>query len=105
VAITKKELLVNTNTEQSLAKQLSSMAIEVEEKLKKIMMEKLGLEALELQPEASFTNDLGIDSLDLFELVIEVENVFHINIPSEEAEKLNTPGKIIDYIKNNGEAT
>jgi acyl carrier protein len=70
-----------------------------EEKITQIMAEKLGLE--QPWPEASFTNDLGIDSLDIFELIIEVENVFHISIPSEDAEKLITPGKLIEYIKSN----
>ena len=71
-----------------------------EEQVNKIIMEKLGLEKAQIKPGASFTDDLGIDSLDVFELVIEIENVFHISIPSEEAEKLTTPGKLVDYIKS-----
>lgn len=64
------------------------------------MIEKLGLEETQLQPDVSFANDLGIDSLDVFELLISVESVFQITIPAEEAEKLTTPGKLVNYIKN-----
>ncbi len=62
-------------------------------------MEKLGLDEAQIRPGASFSDDLGVDSLDVFELIIEIENVFHISVPSEDAEKLTTPGKLIDYVK------
>jgi len=71
----------------------------VEEKLKKIVAENLGVEEDEVVPDAKFVDDLGADSLDTVELVMAFEEAFDIEIPDEDAEKILTVGKAIDYIK------
>lgn len=62
-------------------------------------MEKLGVEPAEVTPEASFTNDLGADSLDTVELIMEFEKVFNIAIPDDQAEKIATVGDAIRFIE------
>jgi acyl carrier protein len=74
---------------------------EVAEKVKSIIVDKLGVEESEVTPEASFTNDLGADSLDTVELIMEFEKEFNIAIPDEQAEKIGTVGDAISYIENN----
>ncbi|CUS34576.1 MAG: acyl carrier protein [Nitrospira sp.] len=71
----------------------------VEERVKKIIAEQLGVEEAEVTPEASFVEDLGADSLDTVELVMALEEEFSIEIPDEDAEKILTVGKALDYIK------
>ncbi len=71
---------------------------EIESKVKAIIVEKLGVEESEVTNEASFTNDLGADSLDTVELIMELENQFGVNIPDEDAEKIATVGDAINYI-------
>jgi acyl carrier protein len=71
----------------------------VEERVKKIISEQLGVEEDEVTPEASFVEDLGADSLDTVELVMALEEEFSIEIPDEDAEKILTVGKALDYIK------
>ncbi|HXV69276.1 MAG: acyl carrier protein [Nitrospiraceae bacterium] len=71
----------------------------VEERVKKIIAEQLGVEEDEVTPEASFVEDLGADSLDTVELVMALEEEFAIEIPDEDAEKILTVGKALDYIK------
>ena len=71
----------------------------VEERVKKIIAEQLGVEEDEVTPEASFVEDLGADSLDTVELVMALEEEFGIEIPDEDAEKILTVGKALDYIK------
>ena len=71
----------------------------VDERVKKIISEQLGVEAGEVTPEASFVEDLGADSLDTVELVMALEEEFEIEIPDEDAEKILTVGKALDYIK------
>ena len=71
---------------------------DVEAKVKEIIMNKLGVEASQVTPEASFTNDLGADSLDTVELVMEFEKAFNLQIPDEDAEKIGTVGDAISYI-------
>jgi len=71
----------------------------VEERVKKIIAEQLGVEEDEVTPEASFVEDLGADSLDTVELVMALEEEFSIEIPDEDAEKILTVGKALDYIK------
>ena len=63
---------------------------EIEAKVKDIIVEKLGVDASEVKPESSFTNDLGADSLDTVELIMEFEKAFDIQIPDEDAEKFPT---------------
>jgi acyl carrier protein len=74
---------------------------DVAEKVKAIIVDKLGVEESEVTTEASFTNDLGADSLDTVELIMEFEKEFNIAIPDEQAEKIGTVGDAIEYITNN----
>ena len=74
---------------------------EIESKVKDIIVEKLGVNAEEVKPEASFTNDLGADSLDTVELIMEFEKEFNISIPDDQAEKIGTVGDAIKYIEDN----
>jgi len=76
------------------------MSAEIEQKVKDIIVEQLGVDAAEVKPEASFVNDLGADSLDTVELVMALEESFDMEIPDEEAEKIQTVGQAIDYIKS-----
>ena len=71
----------------------------VDERVKKIIGEQLGVEEDEVTPEASFVEDLGADSLDTVELVMALEDEFGTEIPDEDAEKILTVGKALDYIK------
>lgn len=71
---------------------------DVEAKVKEIIMNKLGVEASQVTPAASFTNDLGADSLDTVELVMEFEKSFNLQIPDEDAEKISTVGDAINYL-------
>ena len=71
----------------------------VDERGKKIIAEQLGVEEDEVTSEASFVEDLGADSLDTVELVMALEEEFGIEIPDEDAEKILTVGKALDYIK------
>jgi acyl carrier protein len=75
---------------------------DIEGKVKEIIMNKLGVEASQITPTASFTNDLGADSLDTVELVMEFEKAFNIQIPDEDAEKISTVGDVINYLKDKG---
>ncbi|MDR2586248.1 MAG: acyl carrier protein [Prevotellaceae bacterium] len=70
-------------------------------KVKAIIVDKLGVDENEVTPTASFTNDLGADSLDTVELIMEFEKEFGINIPDDAAEKISTVGDAIAYIEQN----
>ncbi|MDD4847655.1 MAG: acyl carrier protein [Bacteroidales bacterium] len=74
---------------------------EIAEKVKAIIVDKLGVDETEVKNEASFTNDLGADSLDTVELIMEFEKEFQISIPDDQAEKISTVGDAIAYIENN----
>ena len=74
---------------------------EIASRVKEIIVEKLGVEESEVTPEASFTNDLGADSLDTVELIMEFEKEFNITIPDDQAEKISTVGDAINYIEAN----
>lgn len=67
--------------------------------VKKIIIDKLGVDESEVTPEASFTNDLGADSLDTVELIMEFEKEFNISIPDEQAENITTVGEAIAYLE------
>jgi len=73
--------------------------MDVEAKVKEIIMDKLGVEESQITHEASFTNDLGADSLDIVELVMGFESAFQVSIPDEDAEKINTVGDATRYLK------
>ena len=70
-------------------------------RVKSIIVDKLGVDENEVTPEASFTNDLGADSLDTVELIMEFEKEFNIAIPDEEAEKITTVGDAMKFIESN----
>ena len=72
------------------------------EEMKEIIAEQLNCEAESIQLETSFKEDLGADSLDLFELVMALEDEYSVDIPSEELQELTTVGAVIDYLKTKG---
>ncbi|HLE44838.1 MAG TPA: acyl carrier protein [Methylomirabilota bacterium] len=74
----------------------------VEERVKEIICEQLGVEETEVAPNAKFIEDLGADSLDTVELVMAFEEEFDLEIPDEDAEKITTVGDAIQYIKDSG---
>lgn len=75
---------------------------ELAERVKTIIVDQLGVDAGEVTPEASFIDDLGADSLDTVELVMAFEEEFGIEIPDQDAEKLVTVGKAIEYLQSKG---
>jgi len=76
----------------------------VEERVKQIIVEQLGVDAGEVTPTASFVDDLGADSLDIVELVMAFEEAFGIEIPDEDAEKISTVKDAIEYIEKHASA-
>lgn len=78
----------------------SKIMAEIESKVKAIIVDKLGVDDKDVTPEASFTNDLGADSLDTVELIMDLEKEFEIQIPETEAEKIATVGDAIAFIEN-----
>lgn len=78
-----------------------NMESEIARKVKQIIVDKLGVEEGEVTPEASFTNDLGADSLDTVELIMEFEKEFGISIPDDQAENIATVAQAIAYLEQN----
>ncbi len=76
-----------------------SKAADVEEKVKVIIADKLGVDEKEITLQANFTNDLGADSLGTVELIMEFENQFNISIPDNDLQNISTVGEAIEYIK------
>ena len=72
------------------------------EKMKEMVADQLNVDAAEITAETSFKDDLGADSLDLFELVMALEEEYNVEIPSEDLEKLTTVGAVMDYRKSKG---
>jgi len=72
----------------------------IETKVKQIIVDKLGVDESEITNEASFTNDLGADSLDTVELIMEFEKTFDISIPDEQAENIQTVGQAVSYLQS-----
>ncbi len=72
---------------------------EIASKVKAIIVDKLGVDESEVTPNASFTNDLGADSLDTVELIMDFEKAFNITIPDDAAEEISTVGDAIKYIE------
>lgn len=77
---------------------------DIAEKVVEIIVDKLGVERDDVKNQASFANDLGADSLDIVELIMEFEKVFNLSIPDEAAEKIVTVGDAIAYLENNSSA-
>ena len=77
---------------------------DISTRVKKIIVEKLGVDETEVTPEAHFTNDLGADSLDQVELIMEFEKEFDVSIPDEQAEKITTVGDAITYLEKEAKA-
>ena len=74
---------------------------DIASRVKAIIVDKLGVDENEVVNDASFTNDLGADSLDTVELIMEFEKEFNVSIPDEDAEKIGTVGDAISYLKDN----
>ncbi|GGE65816.1 acyl carrier protein [Priestia taiwanensis] len=74
---------------------------EVLERVTKIIVDRLGVDESEVKPESSFKEDLGADSLDVVELVMELEDEFDMEISDEDAEKISTVGDAVNYIESN----
>lgn len=74
--------------------------MDIEAEVKKIIEDKLGVNSEQIKAEASFIDDLGADSLDQVELVMDFEDKFEVDIPDEDAEKMRTVGEAVDYLKN-----
>lgn len=72
---------------------------DIASKVKKIIVEKLGVDEAEVTTEASFTNDLGADSLDTVELIMEFEKEFNVSIPDDQAENIQTVGQAVSYLE------
>ena len=72
----------------------------IEDKVKKIIAEKLSVDMAEIVPEASFVDDLGADSLDTVELIMEFEKEFEISIPDDQAENIQTVGQAVSYLES-----
>lgn len=78
------------------------MSNNIEERVKKVCAEQLGIEVSKIENNSSFVDDLGADSLDTVELVMALEQEFDANIPDEDAEKITTVQEAIDYVSNSG---
>ena len=76
---------------------------DITNRVKAIIVDKLGVDASEVTPSATFTNDLGADSLDTVELIMELEKEFNITIPDDQAEKIATVGDAIAYVEANAQ--
>lgn len=79
--------------------------MDISKKTKALIVEKLGVSESEVTPQANFTNDLGADSLDKVELVMELEKEFNLSIPDDQAEKIDTVGDAISYLEKNVKAS
>ena len=76
---------------------------DIQNRVKAIIVDKLGVDESEVKPEATFTNDLGADSLDTVEVIMELEKEFNITIPDDQAEKIATVGDAIAYVEANAQ--
>ena len=85
--------------QSTLTGNMSDNNTDIEERVKKIIVDMVGVKEEDVVPEASFVNDLGADSLDTVELLMALEEEFKTEIPDEEAEQINTVQAAIDYIK------
>ncbi len=81
---------------------MADTTVSIADRVKKIIVEQLGVDASEVNPQAHFVNDLGADSLDTVELVMALEEEFDMEIPDDQAEKITTVGQAVDYITAHG---
>ena len=86
---------------QPVPNQKEQRMSDIKSKVISIIVDKLGVDEAEVKPEASFTNDLGADSLDTVELIMEFEKEFNIAIPDDQAEKIQTVGQAVEYVEGN----
>ena len=84
----------------SRVRTLLEVFVAVEQKVKQIIVDQLGVDEAQVEENAAFVEDLGADSLDIVELVMALEEAFDLDVPDEEAEKLKTVKDVIDYIKS-----
>jgi acyl carrier protein len=77
-----------------------SESVDIESKVKEIIVQELGVTADQVTPEAKFIEDLGADSLDTVELVMAFEEEFGVQVPDEDSEKLQTVGNVVEYLKD-----
>lgn len=84
----------------TLTLRICPMANDIEARVKSIIVERLGVDESDITNEASFTDDLGADSLDTVELIMEFEKEFDLTIPDEDAEKIATVGDAVAYLQN-----
>ncbi len=75
------------------------MANNIEQRVKEIIADQLGVDVEQIKPESKFVDDLGADSLDVVELIMAFEEEFGVEIPDEDAEKISTVGDVLNYIK------
>ena len=94
-------IVINVFLQRILTFKIYKKMSEIAQKVKSIIIDKLGVEESEVTPEASFTNDLGADSLDTVELIMEFEKEFNISIPDDQAENIATVGQAISYLEEN----
>jgi acyl carrier protein len=94
-----------TPANELLNRQENGMAAAVEEKVKQIIVEQLQVDEAEVTPSASFQEDLGADSLDVVELVMQFEEAFDLEIPDEDAEKIKTVKDATEYIEKNAKGS
>ena len=86
-------------------KEIADLMASVDERVKQIIVEQLGVDEAEVTPNASFVDDLGADSLDTVELVMAFEEAFEIEIPDEDAEKIRTVKDAVDYINSHAKGS
>jgi acyl carrier protein len=96
--VKKVELLTEKDLKMEITKE--ALPMQVEQRVKDIIVEQLGVDPERVTPEASFIDDLGADSLDIVELVMAMEEVFNIEIPDEDAEKLRTVADVQTYLSS-----
>ncbi len=94
-------MVINVFLQRILTFKIYKKMSEIAQKVKSIIIDKLGVEESEVTPEASFTNDLCADSLDTVELIMEFEKEFNISIPDDQAENIATVGQAISYLEEN----
>jgi acyl carrier protein len=92
-------LALNSGAAKQITEQFLMADKSIEEKVKDIIVEQLGVNPEQVTPQASFIEDLGADSLDIVELVMAFEEEFSVEVPDEDAEKLQTVGDVIKYIE------